>query len=616
MCGLAGYYSKENAFTKGDLEKMSACLAHRGPDADGFFEHNGLGFMHRRLSIIDLSTAANQPMFSADGNHVIIFNGEIYNYLEIRAKLENEKGVKFKTNGDTEVILEAFVHYGETFVNMLNGMYAMAIYNQVNSELYIYRDRMGIKPLYYYWQDGNLVFASELKAIKTVSSKINLSINKAAVNEFLHLGYIPEPHSIYAEVKKLPSGCYLKTDGKSIEIKKYWSVNEQVKSIVLTDETQAKEQLKELLFSSVKYRMISDVPYGTFLSGGIDSTTVTAISQQLSEKPVKTFTIRFQDAKFNEADHAKKIAEYLGTDHHEYTVTEKDAIELVEEITGLYDEPYADSSAIPTMLVSKMARQNVTMTLSGDGGDELFFGYGAYQWAKRLDSGLVKALRKPAAFGFSQMNDRFKRIARVFDYETESTKKSHIFSQEQYFFTRQQIRDFLKPEWRDEIKLHETFSQLPRHLTAMEQQALFDLNYYLKDDLLVKVDRASMKYSLETRVPVLDYRIVEFALNLSPDLKIKDGQTKYLLKQVLYDLVPKEYFDRPKWGFSIPLAKWLKTDLKYLVDEYLSEEMTHKCGVLNYGQLEKLKKSFFAGEDNLYNRIWLVILLHKWISSS
>lgn len=591
-------------------------MTHRGPDADGFFLHKNLGFVHRRLSIIDLTEAANQPMVSGDGNHIMIFNGEVYNYLEVRQKLEKEHQIQFKTHSDTEVILEAFAHYGEDFIHLLNGMYVMAIYNQVNGHLYIYRDRMGIKPLYYYHKDGDLVFASELKAIQTLKEKVNLSINRSAINEFLHLGYIPEPHSIYNEVKKLPSGSYLKMNGGGFEINQYWSVNEQVKSTLITDEQEAKAQLKDLLFSSVKYRMISDVPYGTFLSGGIDSTTVTAISQQLSEKPVKTFTIRFEDAKFNEADHAKKIAEYLGTDHHEYTVTEKDAIELVERVTGVYDEPFADSSAIPTMLVSKMARQNVTMTLSGDGGDELFFGYGSYQWAKRLDSGLVKTLRKPAAFGFSQMSDRYKRIARVFDYENEATKKSHIFSQEQYFFTRQQIRDFLKPEWQEEVKLDEVFISLPRNLSAMEQQALFDLNYYLKDDLLVKVDRASMQYSLETRVPVLDYRIVEFALNLSPNLKISPtGETKYLLKQVLYDLVPQEYFNRPKWGFSVPMAKWLKTDLKYLVDSYLSKENTEKLGVFNYTQIEQLKNSFFNGEENLYNRIWLVILLHRWLET-
>lgn len=593
---------------------MGNCLAHRGPDADGFFQHENVGFVHRRLSIIDLSDAANQPMVSGDGNYVMIFNGEVYNYLEIKEKLEKEHQVQFKTSSDSEVVLEAFAHYGEDFIHLLNGMYVLAFYNKQSGQLHIYRDRMGIKPLYYYYKDGNLVFASELKAIQALKGKVEFSINKAAINEFLHLGYIPEPHSIYNEVHKLPSGTYLKLDSDQLEIKQYWSVNEQVKSSLVTDEQEAKVQLRELLFSSVKYRMVSDVPYGTFLSGGIDSTTVTAISQQLSEKPIKTFTIRFEDAKFNEADHAKKIAEYLGTDHHEYTVTEKDAIELVERVTSVYDEPFADSSAMPTMLVSKMARQNVTMTLSGDGGDELFFGYGSYQWAKRLNSGLVKALRKPAAFGFSQMNDRYKRIARVFDYESEATKKSHIFSQEQYFFTRNQIRDFLKPEWQEEISLNEIFGNLPRNLTAMEEQALFDLNYYLKDDLLVKVDRASMQYSLETRVPVLDYRIVEFALNLSPELKISStGETKYLLKQVLYDLVPQEYFNRPKWGFSVPMAKWLKADLKYLVDTYLSKETTEKLGVFNYSQIEKLKKAFYGGEENLYNRIWLIILLHKWM---
>ena len=313
------------------------------------------------------------------------------------------------------------------------------------------------------------------------------------------------------------------------------------------------------------------MPYGTFLSGGIDSSLITAIASKVSSEKLNTFTIRFDDAKYNEADFAKKIAEYLGTNHHEFTVTYNDAKQLVDEITSVYDEPYADSSAIPTMLVSKLARQHVTMTLSGDGGDELFHGYGAYNWANRLNKPLVSTFRKPISKIFSLMADKYRRAGKVFDYQEISKIKSHIFSQEQYFFSNNELSELLTKEYQTEISYNENFENLKRTLTPSESKALFDINYYLKDDLLVKVDRASMKYSLETRVPFLDYRIAEFASNISPELKMKNGIQKYILKELLYDYVPKEYFDRPKWGFAIPLKDWLKNDLRYLIENELSD---------------------------------------------
>lgn len=613
MCGITGYYSFNRNFSQDDLKLMSDSLSHRGPDADGFFNDEVCGLGHRRLSIIDLSASANQPMFSHSARYIIVFNGEIYNYKEIA----NELNITFKTTSDTEVLLEAFEKWGVDFVHHLNGMFAIAIFDKTEKRLFLFRDRLGIKPIYYYWKNNDFLFSSELKAITTIDKvKKSLSINRTAVNEFFNLGYIPEPHSIYSEISKFPSGSHAIIDKNGIKIEKYWDLNSKIKSESINNFQDVKSELKELLESSVKYRLISDVPFGTFLSGGIDSSLITAIASKVSSEKLNTFTIRFDDAKYNEADYAKKIAEYLGTNHHEFTVTYNDAKQLVDEITSVYDEPYADSSAIPTMLVSKLARQHVTMTLSGDGGDELFHGYGAYNWANRLNNPLVSTFRKPISNLMSLMNDKYKRAGKVFDYKDVSKIKSHIFSQEQYFFSNNELSELLTKEYQTEICYNENFENIKRTLTPSESQALFDINYYLKDDLLVKVDRASMKYSLETRVPFLDYRIVEFASNISHELKMKNGVQKYISKELLYDYIPKEFFDRPKWGFAIPLKNWLKDDLRFLIENELSDSRIIEDGILNLKYIQKLKSDFFNGQSHLYNRLWACVVFNKWYAKN
>jgi asparagine synthase (glutamine-hydrolysing) len=447
-----------------------------------------------------------------------------------------------------------------------------------------------------------------------VQVKNKLSVYKPAVRTFLYSGYVPQPYTIYEQVNRLPAGSYAIIKNNKTEITSYWKPEEKIKPNVNADFASAKKELKELLTTSVKYRMISDVPFGTFLSGGIDSSAVTAIAQSISGQPVKTFSIGFKEAKFNESEYARKVSEHLGTEHHEFIVTEHDALALIDKMMTAYDEPYADSSAIPTMLVSKLARKYVTMTLTGDGGDELFMGYGAYDWAKRLNNPWVSLLRKPIAMALSQAGNRYKRGAGVFNYKDSARKKSHIFSQEQYFFSEDELDELVTPAYRAEIIFNENFGQLNRKLSAAEEQALYDIKYYLKDDLLVKVDIATMQFSLEARSPFLDYRIVEFALNLSEDLMKKDGVSKYLLKEVLYDYVPRRFFDRPKWGFSIPLIKWLKTDLHYLIDKYLNNEMVTQYGIVKPGMVKQLLARFEAGEDFLYNRMWALILLHKWMN--
>lgn len=610
MCGLAGFISFSNNFSEDDLHSMTNCLAHRGPDASGFYFDGICGLGHRRLSIIDLSEASNQPFYSANGRFVMVYNGEVYNFQEIAAKLQ----VPLKTSSDTEVILEAFVKWGPDFVQHLNGMFAIVIYDIQEKELHVFRDRIGIKPVYFYRAGDSLLFASELKSLTKIQALIGrLTLNKQAISQFLHLGYIPRPNSIYNEVTKMESGAYAFFSKGNFEVKAFWKLEDKVKSNRLTDFTDAKAQLKDLILSAVKYRMVSDVPFGTFLSGGIDSSMVTAAAQANSDKPIKTFSIGFEEEQFNEAKFARDVSNHLQTDHHEFTVTYKQAIEQVQNLMEIYDEPFGDPSAIPSLLVSELARKHVTMTLSGDGGDELFFGYGMYNWAERLNNPLISTFRQPISWVFSKFGNRFKRAATVFNYPDKTKLRSHLFSQEQYFFAEREIKDLLVSGFNADFQIVEQWTGMGRVLDPKEAQAFFDMKFYLQDDLLVKVDRATMKHSLETRVPLLDYRIIEFALNLSPDLKVRNGETKFLLKQVLYDFVPEKLFDRPKRGFAIPVARWLKGELHYLITDFLNPQIIKKFNIVNYTYVEDLVKSFMAGKDFYYNRIWLLIILHKWL---
>ena len=614
MCGIAGFYSFSKKFSDTDLKRMTDRIAHRGPDADGFYvdTESGVGLGHRRLSILDLSTAANQPMQSHCGRYYICFNGEVFNYREIAEQL----GIKCHTTSDTEVILEAFVLKGVDFVHLLNGMFAIVIYDSRDKVIYVFRDRLGIKPVMYYWQNQDFAFASEIKALLTLD-EVNRSktTKRESVYTFLYSGYIPEPHTIYGNIHKLPAGSYAVIRDSKMNVVNYWKPEDKITADKLTDFETAKKQLNELLESSVRYRMISDVPFGVFLSGGIDSSTIAAIAQHISTDSIKTFSIGVKDQKLNESEFARNVSKYLKTDHYEFIVSEQDSLEMVEKVMTAYDEPYADSSAIPTMLVSKLARQHVTMALSGDGGDELFMGYGAYVWADRFQKNpLLKTFRSPISKSLSILSNKYKRAASLFDYSDEKRLKSHIFSQEQYFFSEKELHIMLHDQYIRPLQFNEEFNNLKRKLSAKEEQALFDIENYLKDDLLVKVDIASMQFSLEARTPFLDYRLVEFALNLDENLKLHDNISKYLLKEVLYSYVPKHLFDRPKKGFSIPLAKWLHTDLKFLIDNYLSKSCVESAGFVKYEEVSKVVNRFKKGEDYLFNRIWALILLHKWNS--
>tara|TARA_B100001094_G_C18181758_1_gene801317 strand:- start:458 stop:2290 length:1833 start_codon:yes stop_codon:yes gene_type:complete len=605
MCGINGVFSNTISNKYDIVQAMNSKIMHRGPDASGIYQEGNFVLGHVRLSIIDLSDAANQPF--EDDTHVLVYNGEVYNFEELKAKYK----FNCKTNSDTEVIFHGLKKFGPKFLEELNGMFALAFMDKESKEVVIARDRLGIKPLYYFEKDGCLAFSSELKGLKQIHKDLGgFTINHQSINSFLHLGYIPKPLTIYKEVKKFPQGTYGVYKNGELKKQQYWSAYSSVNPEVIKDEYHAKKELNELLYSSIEYRLKSDVPFGTFLSGGIDSSIVSAIAQEVSDQKIKTFSIGFNNPKFNEAEFAKEVANHIGSDHHEFMVDENDAKELVGDIVNYFDEPFGDSSAIPTMLVSRLARQEVTMTLSGDGGDELFHGYGFYNWANRLSKPIIKMGRKliGTALGFG--DNRMKRASNLFTYP-KGQLKSHIFSQEQYYFTQSEIKELLV-----DLSKYPGFMDvepgLSRVLSPKESQSLFDINYYLRDDLLTKVDIASMKYSLETRVPILDHRIVEFALNLDEGLKIKNGDQKYLLKQVLYDHVPKGIFDRPKRGFSVPLQKWLETDLKYLIDQNLSLESIESCGLVKYEKVKEILHRFAAGESYLFTRIWALVVLHEW----
>lgn len=607
MCGIAGYWQSNDFFGEAQLKAMAMSMAHRGPDNQGTFSSPIAGLAHRRLSIIDLSDKANQPFYSADGRYVMVYNGEVYNFKELAAQFQ----IETRTNSDTEVILELFAKRGIEFPNLLNGMFAIAIYDTHEERLFLFRDRAGIKPLFYYHDNNNLAFASELKALQKVIPKQNLSINKKAISSFLHLGFIPAPETIYNEIFKLKPGHLILLDKDGLRIQQWWDIEKKIQTKRITQEKELLQRLDGAISNAVKIRLISDVPVGTFLSGGVDSSLVTAMAAKHFNGKLKTFTIGFEHTKHNEAEFAAKIANHIGTDHHLLFATDNEAKELLPDIISQYDEPFADTSAIPTMLVSRLAKKEVTVTLSGDGGDELFMGYGSHIWAKRLSQNSTKATQEALRLALRMGNNRHRRVAHLL--EKSENSQSHIFSQEQYMFSQKEIEKIL-------IEPHKVFSEVDFkniNLKPEEKQALFDFKYYLPDDLLTKVDRASMKYGLETRVPLLDYRVIELAFNTHPALRLNKKNGKYILKKLLYQYLPEEYFDRPKQGFSVPLYQWMSGSLKEWFETHLSQSIIEKHGVVNPEAVTNLRKSFEKTANSyLYNRIWLIAALHAWLESN
>lgn len=615
MCGIAGILiatGDSNQF----IGEMVKVLHHRGPDASGSYtdetSHFSLG--QTRLSIIDLNERSNQPFFSGNGRYVAVYNGEVYNFQSIRKELM-QLGVVFNTTSDTEVVVEAYATWGEQCVSRFEGMFAIVILDKKERKLFLVRDRLGKKPLFYFLSGNTFAFASEIKALTAVQKLLGkFELNTRALSTFLHLGYIPEPETIYKNIFKFPAGSVGTIDeGFRLEARQYGRVEYMPVTNEIRNESEATAQLKKLLKESVEKRLISDVPVGIFLSGGTDSTIVTAFASECVGSKLKTFSIGFHESKFDESAYARQAANHFKTDHTSYLLPQTEAGRILEQYLEHFDEPFADTSSIPTMLVSELARKEVKVALTGDGGDELFMGYGSYTWANRL---ATPACRWAAPFLsralLATSKSSWQRVGRLLDLRGADNLSSHIFSQEQYFFSQREIRDqvLLDPT------LFYSFSyeplELNAHLKGAASQSLFDLQYYLKDDLLVKVDRASMFYGLECRSPLLDDEIVRFALRLDPSLKMRDGQRKWLLKRVLATYLPSSLVERPKWGFGIPLASWLKSDLNYMMS-YLEPDQLKKTGVFNEATIRDLIRRFFKGEEYLYNRLWVVIVLQRFL---
>lgn len=616
MCGISGFLAfGEDRPGEKLLRAMGDAMVPRGPDASGIFlsSDGRAGLSHRRLSILDLTETGAQPMASADGSMVISYNGEVYNFREIRKELV-AKGHRFRGGSDTEVILAACGEWGlREAVTRFIGMFAFALWDERSRTMSLVRDRLGIKPLLVARTSGLLLFASELKALLACSS-FSREVDRAALQYYLEFQYVPAPHSIFRDARKVLPGriVTIAADGTETE-QVYWDLFDHWRKgeDPPRPEGECLEELSALLASSVRYRMISDVPLGAFLSGGIDSSMTVALMRQAASGPVRTFSIGFREAGYDESGHARGVARHLGTDHHEKICTPREALTLVRKIPDVYDEPFADSSAIPTMLVSEFTRRHVTVSLSGDGGDELFCGYPRYDWVRQgaVVQGIPGFLRRPLA----------SLLARIPVHKVQRGAESilHDDPAEMYFhtvgiFERRRIGEIV-PEVADDSGLpyFRTFRD-PRSGGIVERAMATDIRTYLVDDILAKVDRASMAYSLEARVPLLDHRVVEFAARLPMDLKVRDGDTKYLLRKLLYRQVPKALLDRPKMGFGIPVNRWLRNELRPLLDEYLNGERVRREGFLRPEGVDRVVREHLSGRRDHQYRLWALLVFAMW----
>lgn len=627
MCGITGVVDYRNNTTHLVLENMTHSLEHRGPDGHGVYLTRAImaqvGLGHRRLSVIDLSTLANQPMHY-NGLH-IVFNGEIYNYNEIREKLI-AKGHHFITHSDTELILHGWQEWGEEAIHQWRGMFSIALYDENKQELICIRDRAGVKPFYYHCKDSIFLFGSELKSI-LAHPDFEKKINPDAVASFLQYGYVSHPHCIYQNTFKLSPGHILRFDIKTqnLTVKQYWNVynyyNYPKLTIGLPD---AIEETERILAESFQYRMVADVPVGVFLSGGYDSSCVTALLQKNSTEKIKTFTIGVWDKKLNEAPYAKDIARHLGTDHTECYCTSKEALEIIPQLSFYYDEPFADSSAIPTILVSRLAKNQVTVALSADAGDEIFAGYNLYTYLTRESKlfAVPEPLRKLAfaameaipseKIPFFNNQKHFHRRYNKWKKLLNCPSPFELLKISYQAFSQEDIANlFTIPV--DELHTTHTSDELrteSRDLLSYMMAA--DYQTYLTDDILQKVDRATMSVSLEGREPFLDQNIIEWAAQLPSEYKYYQGQKKYILKQIVHKYIPKELMDRPKKGFNIPLESWLGNELKDLVKEYLCEASLKAHGLFNNDEVKKLLNDFFNGRTEMYFKVWYLLMFQMW----
>jgi asparagine synthase (glutamine-hydrolysing) len=628
MCGIAGFIDFKNNSTLEVLSKMAMAMPHRGPDGQGTYfqqlQDAQLGLGHRRLSIIDLSHAADQPMHF-DGLH-IIFNGEIYNYNEIRDQLI-KAGHQFQTHSDTEVILHAWREWGEQAIKGWHGMFAIALFDERNNELICIRDRAGVKPFYYYWKDDIFLFGSELKSLVAHPAFVQ-QIDRDAVASYLQYGYIAHPNCIYSNTYKLPPGHLLRLelDSKRVNSVQYWNVYDHYnKPKLQIDLPEAINETEKILEKAFQYRMVADVPVGVFLSGGYDSTCVTALLQKNSAERIKTFTIGITDNKLDEAPFARQIADQLGTDHIEYYCTPKEALNIIPGLPYYYDEPFADSSAIPTMLVSRMARQNVTVALSADAGDEIFAGYNRYDYIYRYGrkiNALPRPVRQLAVAAMSSISSKripYWRKQPNFHSRYDKLKNiladpspSELLKNLNQVFNDREIEELFSDQVTELNTSHNSSELFNMDQDPLAYMMAIDYQTYMVDDILQKVDRATMSVSLEGREPFLDQDIIEWAAQLPSSYKYYDGQKKYILKQIVHKYIPKEIMERPKMGFGIPVENWLSHELKDLVEEHLSEANLKLHGLFNVQVVRNVVSDFLNGRKEKHLKVWYLLMFQMW----
>lgn len=626
MCGIAGLFNvnlKEEEWVA-HLNEMSDQLIHRGPDQFGiwFDPSKKIGLAHRRLSILDTSELGKQPMQSQNSRYKMVYNGEIYNFKDLKKELEG-KGVTFKSQSDSEVLLTAFETWGlrESLLK-IKGMYAIALWDRKVEELILIRDPIGMKPLYYFHFNNLFGFASEIKSFKSLPF-INFTINETAVQEFLCHNYIPSTYSIYENIHKLEPGCFLRinNDLKKIETIPYWSLkNCSAQTDLLTgySENELLEKTEDVLTSIIEEHMISDVSLGAFLSGGIDSSLVTSLMQKVSDKPIKTFSIGFEEEEYNEANYACDIANHLKTDHHEMIVSSKNGLNYLPSILGAFDEPFSDSSQLPTWILCRETRRNVKVALSGDGGDELFAGYQRYQLAEKLNNqaDLIPNIIKPSLkFLNKKLSPVFNQSVRNKLYTANNTilenQQKNIYAflvkhsknPEFYLKNKTKYSLFLEnhPVWNEEMNLS-------------EMMTMFDMSSYLPNDILTKVDRCSMAHSLEARVPLLDSRFIEFCFSLPQTVRFQN-EPKAFLKSLLNRYVPKVLYERPKKGFGIPLDNWLKNDLKEWGDDLLNSKSFKESQLWDQKAVNALWMDHQRGVVNNQYLLWNILVFQHWVNS-
>lgn len=639
MCGLAGVFDLNQSLSTDDLKRvagaMGAAVHHRGPDeGDTWVDAEvGYGVAHRRLSIQDLSAAGRQPMISASGRYVLSYNGEIYNGAELRAELQ-ATGASFNGHSDTEVLLEGLAQWGvEKTLPRLIGMFAFAVWDREERTLVLARDRIGIKPLYWGRQGDRFFFASELKSLMA-HPDFKAEVDRSALSDLVAFNYVTGPRSIYDGIAHLDPGCFVRIDATgAAQITCYWDLLEiasqgQGDRAPVSD-AQALAQLNDVLGDAVRGRMISDVPLGAFLSGGVDSTLVTAVMQSISPNPVKTFTIGFGESEFNEANHARAIAKHLGTEHHELQVSGQDALDVIPNLSRMYCEPFADSSQIPTHLVSAMARGHVTVALSGDGGDEGFAGYNRHRvghdlWprvkgipapARRLMAGLIKGVPHAVYDRMASILPESKRPSQLGDKMNKFA--GLLGSRELDDFYAGVVRLWDRPEsvviggghnisWQYKAAAARAITD------PVERMQVMDMLTYLPGDILTKVDRASMAVGLEARVPLLDHRVVEFASALPMNMKIRGGETKWLLRQMLDQYVPRSLIERPKQGFAVPLGDWLRGPLRDWAEDLLSEDALNKSGLFHPAPVRAKWQRHLAGQHHEHYALWSILMAQDW----